>query len=102
MKKNIKKSMLIVVSLFLYSCIDPYSFEDGYHSYFIFENKANIDIAVDTHNGSNYASDTMLVSKSSIGANSDMVISANSTHKRTLTLRHDSWESLFVTINMTR
>jgi hypothetical protein len=94
MKKYIKILLLIIVCLFLYSC-HPLSFEDGYHSYFIFENESNVDIAVDTHNGSNYASNTLLVSKSSIDANkSSMVVYASSTNNCLHSLRHDNWESV--------
>jgi hypothetical protein len=91
MKKYIKISLLIVVSLFLYSCIHPYSFEDGYHSYFIFENKSNVDIVVGDYDSNTFVS----VSKSRIDANKvSMVVSANSTNDRLLTLRKQSWEDI--------
>jgi len=94
MKKHIKILLLIIV--YLYSCIKPYGFKDGYHSYFIFKNTSNIDIAVNYNAGRYDSNDYGTVNKSSIEANKgSMVVYANSTNDMLLALRkHQSWEHL--------
>ena len=107
MKKSIIILLPIVLSCCFYSCWKD-KFEDGKHSYFIFENKSNLGIVVYDNNdrytpdsgycyGYNYRS----VSKSQINANKNrMVVYANSTNDRLLNRGpHTIWEGIINSCN---
>jgi hypothetical protein len=99
MKKDIKKTLLIVVTLFLCSCHKIY-FEDGRHQYFIFDNKSNLDIVVDryhgNHSGRDHSTNIISVDRGRIEANNfDIIVYANSRKDRLLTLLYESYEHLF-------
>jgi len=74
-----RKVILIIgiLSLFINSC-DPMYFKEGKHSYFKFENKSNLDIAI---NNSFDNPNLTGVNKQIINANKEsMIVYANSTN----------------------
>jgi len=88
----------VILALFvfvLFAC-EPYSFESGKHSYFIFDNNSSMDIAVgyDMNNLANQRN-TIYVFKDVIKANKEeFVVYANSMNKHIQQIRHNTWEIL--------
>jgi hypothetical protein len=83
-----------VVLLCLNSCQKLF-FEDGKHSYFIFENKkSNLDIVIGVDINGYHNANKIPVSKSQINSNKNrMVVYVNSTNERTLEDVHTTWEA---------
>jgi hypothetical protein len=89
------QNIILALLVFIFGACDPYLFELGKHSSFIFENKSNVDIAVEyDYNNLEKKSNKITVLKGRIKANNeDMVVSANS-KKHVLMIMHATWETL--------
>jgi hypothetical protein len=82
----------VIIFSFLFVACNPYKFEAGRHSYLMFENNSNLDIAVDRNSLLFSMYETSNILKSIIDANTvDMVVYANST-KRVLAGRGQPYE----------